>query len=72
MKNEYIEMRNRKALNMNIIYQYALSKGFNLSLSDFNFGTQWLDITILLDNLDDEYELTKLYDKNGNFIKIIN
>jgi hypothetical protein len=34
-------------------------------------GIQFVDIAEVLDNLDREFELTRLYDKQGNFIKIV-
>ena len=70
MRQRYIEMRNSKILDINLIYEYALSKGFNLSFSDFNFGAQWLLTEQTLDQIDHEFELTILYDKDWNFIKV--
>jgi hypothetical protein len=70
MRQRYIDMRNSKILDINLIYEYALSKGFNLSFSDFNFGAQWLLTEQTLEQIDHEFELTILYDKDWNFIKV--
>ena len=70
MRQRYIDMRNSKILDINLIYEYALSKGFNLSFSDFNFGAQWLLTEQTLEQIDHEFELTILYDEDWNFIKV--
>jgi uncharacterized membrane protein len=72
MRQRYIDMRNSKVLDVNLIYEYALSKGFNLSFSDFNFGAQYLLVEGAFEQMDREFELTVLYDKNRNFIKVVN
>jgi hypothetical protein len=34
-------------------------------------GIQFVDVNEIIENLDREFELMRLYDKEGNFIKII-
>jgi hypothetical protein len=34
-------------------------------------GIQFVDVNEIIENLDQEFGLTRLYDKAGNFIKII-
>ena len=71
MKEEYIKMRNSKVLNFQMLYTYAVDKGMTLDPQMFMHGVQFLNIQEVLDNLDREFELTKLLDKDGNFIKVI-
>jgi len=72
MKDRYIEMRNRKLLDMYFMYDYAVSKGFSLSFQDFQVGFVYMNIELLLDTLDHEFELTLLFDRQGHFIKVVN
>jgi len=73
MKERYIQMRNEGVLDRVFMYDYAVSKGFNLGEQAFSAG--FLDLAMnvnsILDQLDVEYELTLLFNKNGQFIKII-
>jgi hypothetical protein len=36
MKNRYIQMRNQKIIDWNFLYDYVVSKGFNLGVEAFN------------------------------------
>jgi hypothetical protein len=73
MRERYIEMRNRRIVDWQFIYDYCVSKGFTLGVNNFNLGAQWLMVEMksILSILDREYELTLLYDKNNNFIRVI-
>lgn len=73
MKERYIEMRNKNIIDWQLIYDYAVSKGFNLGAEKFNIGANYLlpRIHSILDQLDCEYELTLLVNKNNEFIKVI-
>jgi hypothetical protein len=73
MKERYIQMRNQNVVDWPFIYDYVVSKGFNLGVNAFNYGAQYLlmEINFILDFLDHEYELTILLDKQGKFIKVI-
>jgi hypothetical protein len=42
-----------------------------LDPNKFMNGIQFVDINEIIDNLDREFGLTRLYDKDGNFIKIV-
>jgi len=66
-------MRNSRVIDWQFIYDYCLSKGFTLGVEKFNIGanTLMMFMSQILDQLDHEYELTLLYDANGNFIKIV-
>lgn len=73
MKERYINMRNEKVVDWQFIYDYAVSKGFTLGVEKFNIGLSWFSMAMndVLDQLDHEYELTTLYDKQGIFIKVV-
>jgi hypothetical protein len=71
MKEAYIKMRNSKVLDYQLLYTYATDKGMTLDPNKFMNGIQFVDINEIIDNLDREFELTRLYDKDGNFIKVI-
>jgi len=71
MKDAYIKMRNSKAVNFQLLYTYATERGMTLDPSMFMNGIQFVDINEIIDNLDKEFGLTRLYDKVGNFIKIV-
>ena len=73
MKERYIQMRNQQVIDWQLIYEYCISKGFTLGVEKFNIGANALMMAMsqILDQLDHEYELTLLYDINGNFIKVV-
>jgi hypothetical protein len=71
MKDAYIKMRNSKAVDFQLLYTYATDKGMTLDPNMFMNGIQFVDINEIIENLDREFELTRLYDKQGNFIKIV-
>jgi hypothetical protein len=71
MKEAYIKMRNSKVLDYQLLYTYATDKGMTLDPNMFMNGIQFVDINEIIENLDREFELTRLYDKDGNFIKIV-
>jgi len=71
MKKDYIEMRNKKAIDINFFYTYAVLKGFKGSVAEFNAGALHLMVDDALDHLDQEFGLTLLFDKKGNFIKVV-
>jgi hypothetical protein len=71
MKEAYIKMRNGKVLDYQLLYTYATERGMTLDPNMFMNGIQFVDINEIIDNLDREFELTRLYDKEGNFIKIV-
>ena len=71
MKEKYIKMRNGKVLDYQLLYTYATDKGMTLDPNMFMNGIQFVDINEIIENLDREFELTRLYDKDGNFIKIV-
>jgi hypothetical protein len=71
MKKAYIKMRNGKAMDYQLLYTYATERGMTLDPNMFMRGIQFVDINGIIDTIDREFELTRLYDKEGNFIKIV-
>jgi hypothetical protein len=73
MKERYIQMRNQQVIDWQFIYDYSVYKGYNDGVEVFNQAAHYLNMVMvnILDHLDHEYELTILYNKQGNFIKVI-
>jgi hypothetical protein len=72
MKDKYIEMRNKKQIDINWFYEYYVqSSKHNISIDDFYQTFMFANIEAVMDHIDKKFKLTKLLDKNGEFIKII-
>ena len=71
MKEQYINMRNRKVIDLSVLYTFAREQGMTLDFNQFNIGVQFLNFDVLIDDLDRKFGLTRLHDKNDNFIKVI-
>ncbi len=71
MKEEYIKMRNSGVVNWQLLYTYATSKGMTLDPQMFANGIQFVDVNEVVDQLDHEFGLTVLYDKQNRFVKVI-
>jgi len=71
MKEAYIKMRNGNVMDYQLLYTYATERGMTLDPNKFMQGIQFVDVNEIIENLDKEFGLTRLYDKLGNFIKVI-
>jgi hypothetical protein len=72
IKSRWIAMRNDRNINPQLLYDYAIHcGGMNLTPEQFSSGLQFHDINAMIDKVDHELELNILYDKNGQFIKVI-
>jgi hypothetical protein len=71
LRDRYIEMRNKKIIDINFLHSYAIHGGMSLSHEEFLLGLNYLDIDNLLSKLDKEYELCTLFDCDGMFVKVI-
>ena len=71
MREAYIKMRNGKIMDYQLLYTYATERGMTLDPNKFMQGIQFVDVNEIVENLDKEFGLTRLYDKQGNFIKVI-
>ena len=70
MKEQYINMRNNKVIDLGVLYTYAREKGMTLSEREFQIGCNFFNFSEALENIDREFKLNVLVDKNGNFIKV--
>jgi len=72
MKTEYIRMRNTKQYNLNWFYKYYLeSSKDNIDINTFAMIFNQVPLDNILEHIDKKYDLTGLYDKTNNLIKII-
>jgi hypothetical protein len=70
MKEQYITMRNYHQIDGNLLYTYAREHGMTLNFQEFMAGLGFWSSAIL-EHLDRKFELTLLYGKDGNFIKVV-
>ena len=71
MKEQYIKMRNSNQLDMSLLYTYAREQGLNLPPDQFSIAMQFANPNEIIEHLDHKFELTIVYDKDGNFIKVV-
>ena len=72
IKSKWIAMRNSRNINPQLLYDYAIHcAGSKLTAQEFSAGLQFQDINAMINTVDHELELNILYDKNGQFIKVI-
>jgi hypothetical protein len=71
MKEQYIAMRNRKVIDLSVLYTFVREQGAKMSFEEFQFAAPFLDFNLIIDHIDRVFELVKLHDKNDNFIKVI-
>ena len=71
-KEKYIKMRNSKKYDLKWFYDYFLeNKGSSIDINLFGQLFNMGDLNNVLSSLDSTFQLTKLEDSNGQFIKII-
>ena len=71
MKDKHIAMRNQGIINAQLLYNYAVNKGFKFGINEFILCLNHSDVPYIISMLDSEFGLTRLHDKNDQFIKII-
>ena len=71
MKEEYIKMRNSNQLNLSLLYTYACEQGLTLPFDQFSIAMQFANPVEVIAHLDHKFELTLLFGKDGNFIKVV-
>lgn len=69
MKEQYIKMRNSGKVDINWMYSYYKSYNGVLDYPNFFAMMHRFNIQEILSNLDKEYGLTLLIDKENNLIK---
>ena len=73
MKEQYINIRNTKRYDATWFYKYFIENGGSKSvnINQFVQSFSFLDLTQVLEFLDRKFELTVLYSKSGEFIKVV-
>jgi len=71
MKAEYIKMRNSNQLDMSLLYTYAREQGLDMPPDQFSIAMQFANPSEIIEYLDHKFELTILYNKNGDFIAVV-
>ena len=71
MKEDYIKMRNSNQLNMSLLYTIAQEEGLNSPVEHFAMFMQFANPSDIIEYLDNKFELTLLYGKDGNFVKVV-
>ena len=71
-KQDYIKMRNNGNYDLKWFYKYYLNNGGKqIDLNTFNMLFRLGDLSSILEYLDVKFKLTRLYDKDNNFLKIV-
>lgn len=71
MKEQYIKMRNSNQLNRDLLYTLAREEGLTASPDIFAMALTFANINEIICHLDHKFELSILYNKNGDFIKVV-
>lgn len=71
MKEDYIKMRNSNQLNVGLLYTLAREEGLTSAPDQFSMALTFANINEIICHLDHKFELNILYNKNGNFSKVI-
>lgn len=71
MKEQYINMRNSNQLNVGLLYTLAREEGLTSAPDQFSMALTFANINEIICHLDHKFELNILYNKNGNFSKVI-
>jgi hypothetical protein len=71
MKARYIQMRNTGRYDLSWFYEYYVqNSGDSIDINTFGAIFNSVDLGNILDHIDRKFELTRLYDKNNNLIKV--
>jgi hypothetical protein len=71
MKEAYIKMRNSNQLSVDLLYTLAREEGLTASSDKFAMALTFANINEIICHLDHKFELNILYNKNGDFIKVV-
>ncbi|MFY8248180.1 MAG: hypothetical protein ACOVJ5_00585 [Gloeomargaritales cyanobacterium] len=72
MKEKYIKMRNSNQLDVGLLYTLAREEGLTAAIDQFAMALSFADINEIICHLDHKFELSILYNKNGDFVKVVN
>lgn len=71
MKEEYIKIRNTRQYDVNWFYKYFRENGGkNVDINQFAQAINFVNIENMLDFLDHKFNLTVVYNSNGEFIRV--
>ena len=71
LKQRYVDMRNKKIVDLGFFFDYAIHMGFTGDFIDFSNAFRFMDLHRLMAELDKEYNLCILFDCEDNFIKVV-
>lgn len=72
LKSKWIGMRNNKIpLDIQFIHEFAIHKGMRVTPEIISVVAQFYPADLMTEHFDREFGLTRVYDKNNNFIKIV-
>jgi hypothetical protein len=71
MKEKYIKMRNTGKYDLQWFYDYyRQNSGDSIDINTFGMVFNSVNLDSILEHIDRKFELTRVYDKNNNFIKV--
>ena len=71
MKEKYIKMRNSGKYDLQWFYDhYIQSSGDSIDINNFGMVFNSVNLENILEHIDRKFGLTRVYDKNNNFIKV--
>ena len=71
MKEEYIKIRNTRQYDVNWFCKYFRENGGrNVDINQFAQAINFVNIENMLDFLDHKFNLTVVYNSNGEFIRV--
>lgn len=72
-RQQYIQMRNDKRLDLNLIYHHFVKEGGKAPPNEFQLAVQMLPEATgqIARTLDQKFEVTLVEDLQGNFIKAL-
>jgi len=71
MKEQYIKMRNSNQLDVGLLYTIACDDGLKAPVDHFAMAMTFANVPQIIEYLDHKFELTLLFGKDGNFIKVV-
>ena len=75
-KEQYVNMRNLKRFDLNLLYKFYIEKSKDKQIIDFNIFNQLFSIYAqtnskdIIEFLDKQFNILILEDKNGNEVKV--
>ena len=71
MKDKYIKMRNSGRYDLQWFYDYYIqNSGDSIDINTFGMVFNSVNLDNILEHIDKKFGLTRVYDKNNNFIKL--